>query len=78
MIGMASKEEIHDFSMAIEDLVWMKDISYMDAILLYCEDTGFEIELAAKMISGTLKSKLKIEAEELNFLPKSNTAKLPI
>jgi hypothetical protein len=50
----------------------------MDAIILYCEETGFEVELAAKLISGVLKSKIKIEAESLHFLPKSNTAKLPI
>lgn len=74
----ATKEEIFDFSMKIEDLVWMKDITYMEAIILYCEETGFEIEVAAKMISGTLKSKIKSEAEGLNFLPKSNTAKLPL
>ena len=75
---MVSKEEILDFSMKIEDLVWMKDISYMDAVILYCEETGFEIELASKMLSGTIKSKLKLEAEDLHFLPKSNTAKLPL
>ena len=74
---MTSKEEILDFSMKIEDLVWMKDISYMDAIILYCEETGFEVEMASKLISGTLRSKIKIEAEQLHFLPKSNTAKLP-
>jgi hypothetical protein len=75
---MATKEEITDFSMKIEDIVWMKDVSYMDAIIMYCEETGFEVELAAKLISGVLKSKIKIEAESLHFLPKSNTAKLPI
>jgi hypothetical protein len=75
---MATKEEITNFSMKIEELVWMKDISYMDAVVLYCEETGFEVELAAKLISGALKSKIKLEAESLNFLPKSNTAKLPI
>jgi hypothetical protein len=75
---MATKEEITDFSMKIEDIVWMKDVSYMDAIILYCEETGFEVELAAKLISNVLKSKIKIEAQELNFLPKSNTAKLPL
>ena len=74
---MATKEEITDFSMKIEEMVWMKDISYMDAVILYCEETGFELELAAKLISGALKSKIKIEAEELHYLPKSNTAKLP-
>jgi hypothetical protein len=75
---MATKEEITNFSMKIEELVWMKDISYMDAVVLYCEETGFEVEIAAKLISGVLKSKIKLEAEELNYLPKSNTAKLPI
>lgn len=75
---MATKEEITDFSMKIEEIVWMKDISYMEAVILYCEETGFELELAAKLISGALKSKIKIEAEELHYLPKSNTAKLPI
>lgn len=75
---MANKEEITNFSIQIEELVWEKDISYMDAIILHCEQTGFELELAAKLVSGALKSKIKIEAEELNFLPRSNTAKLPI
>lgn len=75
---MATKEEVSSFSLAIEELVWEKDISYMEAVILHCERTGFEIEIAAKMISGVLKSKIKIEAEDLNFLPKSNTAKLPL
>ena len=71
-------DEINNFSMAIEELVYMKDIPYIDAVVLYCEDTGFEIETAAKLISGVLKSKIRIEAEELHFLEKSNTAKLPL
>lgn len=75
---MATKEEITNFSIAIENLAVEKNTSYMDAIILYCEQTGFEIETAAKMISGALRAKIKIEAEELHFLPKSNTEKLPI
>jgi len=75
---MPTKDEITEFSLKIEDLVWEKDISYMEAIVLYCEKTGFEIELAAKLISGALKSKIKLEAESLHFLPKSNTVKLPL
>jgi hypothetical protein len=76
--AMATKEEITNFSLEIEDLVWEKDVSYMEAVILYCERTGFEVELAAKLVSGALKSKIKMEAEGLNFLPRSNTAKLPI
>ena len=75
---MATKEEITNFSMLIENLVWEKDITYMEAVVLYCEQTGFEVETAAKLVSGALKSKIKLEAEELHFLPKSNTHKLPI
>lgn len=74
----SNKDEVLTFSLNIEKLAKEKNTSYMDAIILYCEQTGFEIELAAKLISGALKSKIKIEAEELHFLPKSNTAKLPI
>ena len=75
---MATKEEITTFSLTIESLVKKKSMSYMDAIVLYCETTGLEIELASKLISGVLKAKIKIEAEELNYLPKSNTYKLPV
>lgn len=77
-MNMATKEEITNFSYEIEKIVVEKSIPYMDAVILYCEETGFELELAAKMISSTLRAKIKIEAEELHFLPKSNTAKLPI
>jgi hypothetical protein len=74
---MPNKDEITSFSLVIETLAREKSIPYMDAILLHCEGTGLEVELAAKLISGALKSKIQIEAEELNFLPKSNTTKLP-
>lgn len=75
---MISRDEMITFSFEIERIVEEKDVSYIDAVVLYCEETGFEIELAAKLVSGALKSKIKLEAEDLHFLPKSNTNKLPI
>jgi hypothetical protein len=75
---MPNKDEITTFSLHIETIVKEKKVSYMDAVLLYCDNTGLEIELASKLVSGALKSKIKVEAEELHFLPKSNTNKLPI
>lgn len=75
---MASREEITNFSCTIEKISKEKRLSYMDAIIYYCDSTGFEIELTSKLISKSLKDKIKIEAEELNFLPKSNTLKLPL
>lgn len=74
---MPTKDEMTTFSLTIESMVKEKGIPYMDAIIIYCEQTGLEVELAAKLISGSLKSKIQFEAEELNFLPKSNTVKLP-
>lgn len=75
---MVKKDEVTTFSLMIESLVKEKKYSYMDAIIFHCEKTGLEVEVAAKLISGALKSKLKSEAEELHFLPKSKTRKLPI
>ena len=62
----------------IEDIVWKHDISYMDAIVYYCEENNVEVEIFAKAIKGNdmLKAKLQLEAESLNYLPKSAT--LPI
>ncbi len=71
-------EDIQKFSMEIEELVYMKDIPYIEAVVMYCEQTGFEIETAAKLISGVLKSKIKLEAEDLHYLKKSNTSQLPL
>lgn len=73
-----NSDDINRFSMAIEELVYMKDIPYIDAICIYCEENEFEVELAAKLVSGVLKSKIKLEAEELHFLKKSSTSQLPL
>jgi len=75
---MSNKIEISTFSIKIETLVKEKNLSYMDAIVYYCEKFDYEIEIAAKLLSGSIRSKIKLEAEELNFLPKSNTFKLPL
>ena len=75
---MMTPEDIQKFSLEIEEMVYMKDIPYIDAIVLYCEQTGFELETAAKLVSGVLKSKIKLEAEELHYLKKSNTSQLPL
>jgi hypothetical protein len=75
---MPTKEEITTFSLTIESLVKKKSVSYMDAVVMHCETTGLEVELASKLISGALKAKIKIEAEELHYLPRSNTYKLPV
>jgi hypothetical protein len=73
-----NKDEVTTFSLIIETIASEKQIPYMEAVLLHCQNTGLEVELAAKLISGSLKAKIKMEAEALHFLPKSNTMKLPV
>lgn len=67
-----------EFMIAIDRLAVDKRISYLDAVILYCQQNDIEIETAASLIKGSAKMKAKIQddAEELNFLPRSG--KLPI
>jgi hypothetical protein len=70
---MNSKE----FSLEIEKIVQeRKGISYMDAILRYCEENELDPGTVAPMITKTLKDKITIEAQNLNYLPK--TGQLPV
>lgn len=54
------------------------DISLMDSIIYYCEKNNLEVESIIPVIKSNLKIKasLRIEAENLNYLPKKN--RLPI
>ena len=67
-----------DFMIEIEKLVIEKRVNYIDAVVLFCEQRGMEVETAATLIKGSAKMKAKVQndAEELNYLPK--TRKLPI
>lgn len=63
------------FSLIIEDIVQTKNVSFMEAVILYCEENMIEIEVAAKLLNNNVKEKVKSEAIDLNFLPKQG--KLP-
>lgn len=69
---------IKDFQQEIEQLIQEKRLSFMDAVLHYCETTGMEVETAGTLIksSAKMKARIQIDAEQLHFLPKSS--KLPI
>lgn len=73
---MATKDEKNNFSIEIEKIVTSKELSYIEAITEYCSQTGLEVEMAATLLNDVLKSKIKLEAEELRYLPR--TSKLPI
>jgi hypothetical protein len=67
-----------DFMIEIDKIVQDKKVNYIDAVILFCEQKGMEVETAAALIKGSAKMKAKVQndAEDLNYLPK--TRKLPI
>ena len=52
------------------------DMSYIDAVVWYCDENDIEIETVNKFISKTLKEKIESEARDLNYLP--IVGKLPV
>ena len=54
----------------------MKQMTHMDAILEYCKEKEIEPDTITHLINRTLKEKIKLNAEELHYLPKSGA--LPI
>ena len=64
------------FAIKIEEIVSKGGITYMDAILDYCEKNQMEPDTVAPLISKPLKEKIEADARELNFLPR--VATLPI
>ena len=60
------------FSKLVEQTVFEKRLSYMDAIVWLCEQHNIEIEDCRKFINSIIKDKLEAEARRLNFLPRTN------
>ena len=66
------------FALIIEVIVKDKRISYLDAVLHYCEDNDIDTASVGPLINKSLKEKIKAEAEKLNLVERSSTAVLPI
>lgn len=77
-ISVNSVIDVKDFLKEIENLVDKHKMEYIDAVVHYCTQNGMEIETAGQLIKQNQKFKARIrqEAEDLHFLPK--TSKLPI
>ena len=60
----------------IEELVQRTKMTYIEAVLYYCEENKLEPETAGQMVGGKLKQHIQEEAEGLNLVQK--TSKLPI
>ena len=74
---MATKDEMHKFSVEIESLVANTDYTYLESIVEHCKKIGLEMEVAATLITPPLKSRIEEQAEKLNLL-KNKSSRLPI
>lgn len=73
---MPTRDEMKNFSEVIETIVKERGIDYIDAIVSHCQETGFEIELAASLITAPIKAKISEEAQAMNMIKRVN--RLPI
>jgi cell division ATPase FtsA len=60
----------NEFSLHIESIAKDSDITYIDAILEYCEKNEIDPKEISALINQSLKEKLEMEYEALNYLPK--------
>jgi hypothetical protein len=62
----------------IEYIAKTRKMYYMDAVIHWCELNNHEIEFAGELIKKNvvLRSKIQLEAENLNFMKKNS--RLPI
>lgn len=65
-----------DFSIHIEKKANDQGITYIEALLEYCEDHQIEPGEVAHLVSDSLKARLEMNFQDLNYLPK--TARLDI
>ena len=71
---MNSKE----FSLNIESIVKEKRITYMDAVVWYCDENGLDTSQVSSLISKSLKEKIQVEATNLRMLKYSKQGQLPV
>jgi hypothetical protein len=60
----------NEFSLYIEQIVNEKKMSHMDAVLSYCQENFLEPDDVAKLVNKSLKEKIALNMQELNYLPK--------
>ena len=72
---MNSKE----FTQIITNIVReKKPITILEAIVYYCETNNIEVETTTRLISKSLKEKIKAEALNANLLKEKKGGQLPV
>jgi Phage late-transcription coactivator len=65
-----------EFSIHIENLAKEHQMSHLEALSFFCEDTGAEYEAVAMLVSPTLKQRIYEEASKTYAMPKMSAVQL--
>ena len=65
------------FSKNVELLAINEDISLIEAVVQYCEQTSIELETVTPLLTPPLKEKIRVEAADKRLI-KDKIRKLPI
>ena len=58
----------NEFSIYIDEQVANKNISYMDAVINYCNEKDIDVDSIGSLINQKLKEKIQLEAEQANMI----------
>lgn len=58
----------NEFSIYIDEQVTSKSISYMDAVINYCNEKDIEVDSIGPLINQKLREKIQLEAEQANMI----------
>jgi hypothetical protein len=61
------------FASMIERMVHEQKMTYMEAVLHFCEERHIDPLDVGKLISPAIKAKIEAEAQGKNLLPKTNS-----
>jgi len=73
---MPSEDEILVFTRMIEKTSLESKIDLLDSICFHCEAEAIEFEVAASLLSQSVKDKIREQAEAMNLIRKES--RLPI
>ena len=66
-----------DFSQFIEKEASRTNAGHIDTIVAYCTKNNLEVESVKKLLTASLKDKIKVEAQDLNLIKGEKSGKLP-
>lgn len=69
-------DNMSQFSIHIEEIARENDMSHLEALAFFCEETGAEYESAAALVSPTLKQRIYEEAIKQYAMPKMTAVTL--